>query len=462
MRRFLLVAVLLGSLSCSDGDDPVPPVIRVRSPLLFTFEGQRSGVSVEVDGRARFSVIDEDGRPRGTGVAEQAGDYEIGFDPSGLSAQGSRLTVVATSDSGGRATDTVTVRHGALGLEVLDETILAATLLSDGRVVVVAPGGLLLQASEGSAEFEGPLDDQGAVRTVVAPGPDGDFFAAGDDDVVLHYDDAGELCETIRLLATQTEGGDAPPSEVNDLASQFGAGDIEVMASHDLGFSGFAFTSRPCAQDVGCNEIDDCPLDVTTGFSTGTCLTTGVADDFRATAVAMDDDRAYTGGYTFNVRSLSEGTNVCVDLQLAAPSSDPIDDIAVSSASVWVAVADGISRVERGFDVGTGVARPAVERYGSGRTPGDGLDVLPSNQIGTLTAVAPGAADADGVWFGTDTGFGRIVRAGATSEVGWISGMSLPGSRVVAVLAPADNPDLLWVATDGGLARLLLAGDDPE
>lgn len=460
MRRFLLVAVLLGACSCSDGDDPTPPVFRVRSPLLFTFEGQRSGVSVEVDGRARFSVIDAEGRPRGTGVAEQAGEYEIAFDPSGLSEHGSELQVLAISSSGGRARGTVTVRHGALGLEVLDEEVLAAALLSDERVVALSPRGLLLQASVGSAEFEGPLPTRGAARTALAAGPDGDFFAAGEDDVVLHYDSAGELCETIRLLATQTVGGDAPSSAVTDLASQFGAGPTEVMASHELGFSGFSFTSRPCAQDQ-CLEVDDCPLDVTSGFSTGTCLTGG-ADDFRATSVAMDADRAYTGGYTFNVRSLTAGTNVCVDLQLAGVTGEQIRDIAVSSSSVWVAVARGVSRAERGFELAGGVARPPVDRYGEGRAAADGLDVLPSNEIGTLTALAAPDGARDGVWFGTDAGLGRIVRDAEASEVAWVSGLSLPGRRVVAILAPVDNPGLLWVATDGGLARLLLPADEPE
>jgi hypothetical protein len=462
MRRFLLVAVLLGACSCSGGDDPIPPVFRVRSPLLFTFEGQRSGVSVEVDGRARFSVIDAGGRPRGTGVAEQAGEYEIEFDPSELSEHGSELEVVAISDSGGRARGTITVRHGALGLEVLDEELQAAALLSDQRVAVLSTRGLLLQASEGSTEFEGPLTTRGAARTALTAGPDGDLFAAGQDDVVLHYDSSGELCETIELLPTQTDGGDAPPSEVSDLASQFGAGGPEVMASHDLGFSGFAFTGRPCAQD-GCAEVDDCPLDVTTGFSTGTCLTSDAAADFRATAVAMDADRAYTGGYTLNVRSLTAGTNVCVDLQVPGAASEAIRDIAVSTSSVWVALARGISRAARDFDVGSGVARPSVDRYGEGRAAGDGLDELPSNEIRALTAVAAGeGATTDGVWFGTDTGLGRILRDGSTSEVAWVSGLSLPGRRVVAILAPPDDPGLLWVATDGGLARLFLPAEEPE
>jgi len=461
MRRFLLVAVLFGSLACSDGDDAVPPVFRVRSPLLFTFEGQRSGVSVEVDGRARFAVLDESGQPRGTGVAEQAGRYEIEFDPHGLPEdRSSRLDVVATSDSGGRARAAVTVRHGALGLEVLDETLLAAALLSDERLVVLAPGGLLLQASVGSSEFDGPLPDQGGVRTALTPGPDGDFFAAGEDDVVLHYDDAGELCETIRLLPTQTDGGDAPPSVVSDLASQFGVGTTEVMAAHDLGFSGFAFTGRPCAQDA-CLEIDDCPLDVTTGFSTGTCLT-GVPEDtpFRATAVAMDGDRAYTGGYTLNVRSLSTGTNSCVDLQLPTPSAEEIRDVAVSFSSVWVAIANGITRAERGFEAGSGVARPAVERYGEGGASAGGLDGLPSDDVRTLTPMAAGEDGPDGVWFGTESGLGRIRREGSESEVAWISGLSLPGRSVRAILAPPANPGLLWVATDGGLARLLLPAEE--
>lgn len=459
MRRFVLAAVLL--VACSDGDDPVPPTFRVRSTLLLTFEGQRAAVSLEVDGRARFAVIDGDGHPRGTGVAEQAGDYELEFDPSGLSAQGSTLEVIATSDSGGRARATFTVRHGAVSLEALDEQLSAAALLTNGRVAVVSSRGLLLQASEGSIDFVS-LATQGAPRTALAAGPAGDLFAAGEDDVVLHYDDTGDLCDTIELLPTQTLSGDQPPGIVADLATQFGVGDTEVMAAHDLGFSGFDFTGRPCAQD-DCVGVDECTLDATSGFSTGTCLARAVSDDFRATAIAMDGDRAYTGGYTFNVRSLSAGTNVCVDLQLPAGADDPIDDIAVSSSSIWVAIGDGISRVERDFDLGSGIARPVVERYGAGRAPGDGLDVLPSNGIRTLTGVVSGGGGAtDGVWFGTDAGFGRILRRGGTTEVAWVSGVSLPARRVIAVLAPPDDPGLLWVATEFGLARLLLPAEDVQ
>ena len=71
MRRMAIVAMLFAA--CSSGEDPVPPTFRVLSPILLTFEGQRSAVTVEVDSRARFSVIDPDGHPRGTAVAERAG-----------------------------------------------------------------------------------------------------------------------------------------------------------------------------------------------------------------------------------------------------------------------------------------------------------------------------------------------------------------------------------------------------
>lgn len=447
MRRLVLVAVLLGA--CSDGSDAVPPTFRVRSPLLLTFEGLPAAVSLEVDGRARFSVIGEDGQPRGTGVAEQAGTYEVQFDPSGLPDGGGDLDVVGISDSGGRAEATVTVRHGPTGLVVLDEPLVAATLLTDDRVAVVtATGGVLLEASVGSAEFDGPLE--GGARTVLAPGPDGDFFAGGDDDVIFHYGDDGSLCDTIQLLLTQTAGGDAPSSPVTDLDTQFGGGPDEVMAAHELGFSGFDFTGRPCAADT-CLDLDECPLDLSSGFSTGTCLTGGISD-FRSTAIAIDGERLYTGGYTLNVRLLPAATNQCVDLQLAA-SEDTIEDIAVSATSVWVAVERGVSRIDRDFDIGTGIARPQVERYGEGRAPGDGLDALPSNDVRTLCAVA---GEVDGVWFGTDAGFGRVLRAGASPEVAWVSGVALPGREVVAILAPPDNAGLLWIATDGGLARLLL------
>ena len=399
-------------------------------------------------------VIDPDGQPRGTAVAEQAGRFEIMFDPAGLPAAGAVLRLVAVSDSGGRSEATVRVRHGAEGLAVLEDELLDATMLSDGRVLVASTRGLLLQTSEGSAQFLGPLDSTGAARQVVAPGPDGDAFAAGGDDVVLHYDAQGELCESIRLLATQTEGGDAHPTRIDDLATQFGAGSTEVTAAHDLGFSGFDFTGRPCADD--CADFEECTIDPTSGFSTGTCLTSDASPDFRATAIAMDADRAYTGGYTFNVRSLSAGTNVCVDLQLQTESPGPIEDIAVSQDSVWVAIARGVSRMERAFPVGSGVARPEVDRFGEGRPVADGLDALPDSEILNLAAASPGNTAVDGVWFGTPSGFGLLVRSDAGDETAWISGLSLPGRSVRAIVAPVEEPGLLWVATDGGLARLRL------
>jgi hypothetical protein len=472
MGRLLSALVLAALLpACSDGDEATPPVFHVRSPVLFTFQGQRSGISVEVDGRARFSVIDEDGRPRGTGVAEQSGRYEIEFDPTGLSEHGSTLSVVAVrGDSGGRARAEVLVRHGALGIEVLSSPLTGAALLSDGRVVLLCDPGvasicteraILLQTSVGSTEFEEPLGEGGAgARTVLAPGPGGDFFAGGEDDVVLHYDSSGVLCDTIQLLPTQVDGGDAPSAGLNDLFTQFGGGPVQVTASHSQGFSGFDFTSRPCAGNEDCLPVEDCPLDAATAFSTGTCLTGGGAQDFRGTAVALDGDRVYTGGFTFNVRVISAATNQCVDIDVDAPGQ-VIDDIAVSAGSVWVAFARGITRMVRDFETGTGVARPAVQRYGEGRDAGDELDALPSNEIRTLTPVA-GTADEgpDGVWFGTDTGFGRILRGAEGDEVAWVSGLSLPGRRVVAILAPQDNPSLLWVATDAGLARLLLPAEE--
>lgn len=465
----LIPALVLAALlpACSDGDDATPPVFHVRSPVLFTFEGQRSGISVEVDGRARFSVIDEDGRPRGTGVAEQSGRYEIEFDPTGLSEHGSTLTVFAVrGDSGGRASAEVLVRHGALGIEVLGSPLAGATLLSDGRVVVLCDPGIasvctqrtvLLQTAEGSTEFEEPLGgDGGSSRTALAPGPDGDFFAGGEDDVVLHYDASGVLCDTIQLLPTQVDDGDAPSAGLNDLSTQFGVGPVEVTASHSQGFSGFDFSRRPCAGNEDCTPVEDCPLDAATSFSTGTCLTGGGAEDFRGSAVALDGDRVYTGGFTFNVRVISAATNQCVDIDVDAPGQ-VIDDIAVSAGSVWVAFARGVTRMERNFDTGSGVARPAVQRYGEGREAGDDLDALPSNEVHTLTPVAGTAEEGpDGVWFGTDTGFGRILRRAEGDEVAWVSGLSLPGQRVVAILAPQDNPLLLWVATDAGLMRLLL------
>ena len=303
----------------------------------------------------------------------------------------------------------------------------------------------------------------------MAPGPDGDFFAAGEDDVVLHYDERGELCDSIRLLPAQTASGDESPSAVSDLASQFDHGDPEVVAAHDFGFAGFDFTGRPCAVGA-CLDVEECPLDATSGFSTGTCLTADAPADFRATAIAIDAGRAnagraYAGGYTFNVRSLAAGTNHCVDLQLPGGSSDPIADIAVSASSVWIAVALGITQVDRDFPVDSGVAQPEVERFGTGRPSADGLGVLADTDVQCLAGVASvqegeeGEEGEDGVWFGTPTGFGRILRRASGPELAWVSGVSLPGRSVVAILAPANDPGILWVATDGGLARLLLAAE---
>lgn len=464
MRRSLLVALLASSVACSDGDEREPPVFRVLSPLLLTFEGQQSAVSVDVDRRARFSVIDPDGLPRGTFVAEQAGQFQVPFDPSRLPRDVSTtLSVVAASDSGGRAQSSFTVRHGALGLDVRSGEIYDAALLTNGRIILASPVGVFLQTGVGSPIFDGPLAVGGSERRVVAAGPEGDAFAAGDDDEVLHYDSTGELCDRIEILPTEVSAGAAqPPSAIVDLATLFGGGSIEVAAAHDLGFSGFSFSGLPCASN-GCADVDECPLDPADGFSMGTVLCLAAPEaDYRATAVATQGDRIYTGGYTFTVRQLADNpaddTSVCVNLGLPA-FSDPIAAIAVSQSSVWIAVAHGISRLDQDFAIGGGVARPTSDRYGDGRTAADGLDVLPDFDVRTMTPVAPGPEAADGVWFGTPSGFGRILRTESGAEIAWVSGRSLPGPSVRAILAPPDDPGLLWVATDDGLARLLLPAE---
>ena len=189
--------------------------------------------------------------------------------------------------------------------------------------------------------------------------------------------------------------------------------------------------------------------------------------DFRATAIAIDAGRAnagraYAGGYTFNVRSLAAGTNHCVDLQLPAERSDRRHRGIGVVGDITVAL--GITQVDRDFPVDSGVAQPEVERFGTaalGRRPrcarGHGRAVPGRGRVG------PGGRGGGGgrgrVWFGTPTGFGRILRRASGPELAWVSGVSLPGRSVVAILAPANDPGILWVATDGGLARLLLAAE---
>jgi hypothetical protein len=447
-RRLVLMLLLLG---CSSEKPRVPPALTLLSPSLITFEGAASSVTLQTDRRARFSVLDAAGHPRGAAVAQGEQRIEVPFDTTGLEGT-STLRVVGVSDSGGRTETEVAVVHGIEGITALadpPQAIRDAALLTDGRVAVVADGGVFLQRNLASIDFQGPLAE-GDDRRSIAAGADGDFFVGGGDDVVVHYDETGAACDRITLPPTQVEGGESASTGATAIVTQFGAGDTEVAVAHDLGFAGFNFSHLTCAES--CASDATCDLQGTSAFSTGSCVSAGAREDFRATAVALDGDRLYTGGFTFNLWSLADGRSQCIDLGQTDASVHPLTDIVLSGNLVWIAVGSegesdrlggvGLFSFDRSFEAGPPAPAP-------GR-----VQALPDDD---LLSLGPLAGGGEGVWFGTASGAGRLVETGdGSASIDWISGYSLPGRQVRAVLQPPDRPEIVWLATDAGLARFNL------
>ncbi|MBI2894077.1 MAG: hypothetical protein HYY06_11040 [Deltaproteobacteria bacterium] len=462
MSRWTALLALL-TVACPGGEERDPPVFTALSASLLTFEGAASSVIVQTDRRARFSVMDPEDMPRGAAVAQNAGRLEIPFDASGLPAEGGLLRVVGVSDSGGRAQRTVSVKNGFAAVVVMDQPILDAALLTDGRLAVVAAGegaGLFLQLDEGDGEFS-PLETSGTPLSIAA-GEDGDFFVGGEDDVIVHYDDRGEECDRVTLIETMTSSQTLErPFDIVDMDSRFGDGMIELVAAHKLGFSGFNFSDLDC--NDGCGSNSECTLDPAHGFSTGTCLTLNAPSDFGATAVALDapleDDPplVYSGGYTFNVWETVQGPNMCVDLGAGTAALHSLADIVIAGTRIWVGIGtgsdaapdagvSGIYSLTRGFNDRDNPATPPRERYSD----------LPDADLRCLGA-AVSSDGQDSLWFGTASGVGRLrVDADGAAEVDWISGDSLPGRSASVVIQPPASPSDLWVGTDGGLARLVL------